>query len=354
MKTFRPTPVQAAVAVCLLLAFGLLAVVDLGSDRVRITASFTSAVGVYEGSEVRLMGVPVGEVIKVTPRADHVEVELEYDSAYELDANAQAVVISPSMIADRFIQLAPVHTEGDVLADGARIPLERTGVPVELDRVYEASHELVTALGPHGANRNGSLNRLLAVGADNLDGQGGSMNRMITALGGAMTTLGASGDDFFSSLDHLAVFSGALAENDRDVRVFNRKFATIAGFLSDERQNLSALLRQLARAFGTIETFVSKNRKLLADNVTGLVGVTRALANERESLVALTELTPVGLNNLNRTWDPVAQAVRSRSNQAEVLRDLGGVICDAFRKQGVPEPALACSALKTLLTETSR
>ena len=46
------------------------------------------------------------------------------------------MIVTPTLVADRFVQLTPVYTEGPTMADGADIALPDTGVPVELDRIY--------------------------------------------------------------------------------------------------------------------------------------------------------------------------------------------------------------------------
>ena len=55
-----------------------------------VTVMFSRAVGLYPGSEVRVLGVPIGTVTAVTPMGDHVAVELEYDSAIKVPASASA------------------------------------------------------------------------------------------------------------------------------------------------------------------------------------------------------------------------------------------------------------------------
>lgn len=336
-----------ALVALLVLAAGLALVTLRGPEQVQVTARFASAVGVYPGSDVRLMGVPIGEITSVTPEGDHVRVEMKIDASYPLPADARALVISPSVVADRFVQLAPTYSgSGPKLTDGAMIPLERTGVPVELDRVYEASHDLMTALGPKGANSDGALSRSLRVGAKNLDGQGTSMRDMIRQLSGAMTTLGATGDEFFSAVDSLDKFSSVLARDDRHVSEFYRQMASISSFLSGERDDLQAMLGSLAVALGTVETFVKDNRELFVRNIRGLARLTTTLAKQRAALVEITEIVPLGLNNLNMAYDPVAQAVRTRNNTSQSLRNLANVLCDALEDNGVPDPAAACLSLR--------
>ena len=125
---------------------------------------FPRAVSVYKGTDVRILGVNVGEVTSVTPAGNAVRVEMEYDAEYDLPADAQAVIVTPTLVADRFIQLTPVYKGGPTMADDAEIELPDTGVPVELDRIYGSLQELTRALGPNGVNKDGTLNHLLQAG----------------------------------------------------------------------------------------------------------------------------------------------------------------------------------------------
>ena len=74
----------------------------LADDEPRhVSAVLPSAVSLFEGSDVKIMGVRVGEVTSVTPRGTSVLVEMDYDDDYSLPAGVQAVVVSPSVIGDR-------------------------------------------------------------------------------------------------------------------------------------------------------------------------------------------------------------------------------------------------------------
>ena len=99
-------------------------------ERKTLTASFDRAVGLYEKSDVRILGVRVGEVTKIVPEGDDVRVEMEYDAKYEIPAEAKALVVAPSIVSDRYVQLTPVYTGGEVMASGAVLDKDRTAVPV--------------------------------------------------------------------------------------------------------------------------------------------------------------------------------------------------------------------------------
>lgn len=337
-------------AAALLLIVGAISWIKSSSDTVHVTAYFPTTVGVYEGSEVRLMGVPIGTVTKIEPEGTTVRVELEYDAEYDLPSDASALIVSPSVVADRFVQLAPAYDgSGPKLADRAVIPQEKTRVPVELDEIFQTTHDLLRDLGPEGVNDGGAINRLLAVAANNLRGQGDPLRQTIANLSAATSTLGDSSSDLFAGIGHLERFTDQLVTSDAEVRTFNQQMANVSAFLAGERDELSAALRNLASTFGLVERFVRDNRDLLATNVDHLGRITDALVAERAALVGIMRVLPVAASNMARSYDNVNQSIRARANETQLAKNIGGLLCDALERQGIPRPTQACAQLTEIL-----
>jgi len=142
-----------------------------GDSSKKVSANFSSGVGVYPGTPVKILGIEVGSVTKVSPRGDSVKIEMKYDHKYKLPADAISVVVANSLVSDRYIQLAPAYSgSGPTLKNGANIPLARTASPSELDDIYGALNELSVALGPNGANKN-------VIAGDIGEGRGGQPGR---------------------------------------------------------------------------------------------------------------------------------------------------------------------------------
>ena len=150
---------------------------------------------VYPGSDVRILGIKVGEVESVTPAGRTVRVKFWWEAKHKVPATAKAVIASPSIVADRYVQLTPAYSKGDVMADGAEIPIDRTAVPLELDQIYQSLNDLSVALGPKGANDQGALSRLLDVSAKNLNGQGAKLNQTITDVSKLTGTLAGNSQE---------------------------------------------------------------------------------------------------------------------------------------------------------------
>jgi phospholipid/cholesterol/gamma-HCH transport system substrate-binding protein len=287
-----------------------------GEPRTRVTAHFSRAVGLYPGSEVRILGVPVGEVLEVHPEGETVRVVLEYDAAQRVPADAKAAVVSPSLVADRFVQLLPAYTGGPAMTDGAEIPVERTAVPVELDRVSASLDELMVALGPDGANSSGALTRLLRTGAENLDGQGEQLGATVRDLSLALEAVAGSDDDLFTTVRNLQRFTTTLAAGDDQVRQLNRNLATVSDQLAGERDDLALALHQLAVALDEVSTFVRDNRTVLRDDVAGLEEVTASVVAQQEAFAETLANAPIALSNLGNTYNP-------RSGTLDTRMDLG-------------------------------
>ena len=325
-----------------------------GEDRKTLTAHFPRTISIYEGSDVRVLGVPVGTVDSVTPSGTAVVVEMSYDATVDVPADAQAVIIAPSIVGDRFVQLTPVLEEGDeVLESGAVLETDRTSVPLELDQIYSSLNDLNVALGPTGANRKGALTDLLETTADNFGGQGEAFHQTIQDFSRFSQTLDNNKEELFGSAEALQGFIGTLADNDQTVRDFNQSLGEVSTVLSGERQELKAMLKNLAVAMTQISSFVKENREVLGRDITKLNRVAKVLVKQRGALDEILTAGPLALNNLYLTYNPQNGTLDTRSNQGEaegqllenpeVLLctivsqvDTSGEICDAIENGGFP------------------
>ncbi|TCO14823.1 virulence factor Mce-like protein [Kribbella steppae] len=312
-------------------------------DRVSATAYFPRAVSVYPGSDVRILGIKVGEVESVTPAGRTVRVTFWWEAKHKVPATAKAVIAAPSIVADRYVQLTPVYSKGDVMADGAEIPIDRTAVPLELDQIYQSLNDLSVALGPKGANDQGALSRLLDVSAKNLNGQGAKLNQTITDVSKLTGTLAGNSQSLFATIRQLQTFVSALAANDQLVRQFNTNFAATSTTLAGERQDLAKALSLLATALGEVATFVKDNRALLKTTISSATDLSQILVKEKAALAEVLDTAPLGLGNLARVYNPQFGTLDQRLNVAQ-LDDPATFICSLLRQAN--QPMTTCTALK--------
>ncbi|MGZ4549629.1 MAG: MCE family protein [Blastococcus sp.] len=303
-----------AIAATLVLVAAVAWTILRPAGQYQVTAYFTQTVGVYPGSDVRILGIKVGDITDVTPLGNRVRVRMLIDDQYAVPADADAVVLAPSLVSDRYVQFSPVYDGGAKMKDGATVPMQRTATPVELDQVYGALDTLSSALGPNGANKNGALSDLVDVGAKNLDGNGEALNHTLKGFSQAVQTLSKHRDDLFSSLDNLQVFTTALASIDAQVGQFNTNLAAVAEQLAGERKDLASAIALLSKALGDVSTFVRDNNTLLTTNVNRLADVTLALVQQREALGQVLDVAPAALGNLSHAYNPDYGTLDTRDN----------------------------------------
>jgi phospholipid/cholesterol/gamma-HCH transport system substrate-binding protein len=336
-----------ATALAAVLVVGLYVVVRHDGNQRHLTAYFSRATGLYTESTVRILGVAVGKIDELVPEGDRVRVEMTYDGSHKLPADVGAVVVAPSIVSDRYVQLTPVYESGPVLGDDAVIPLERTRVPLELDDIFKNLDELNRALGPEGANADGALSRLIGVGARNLSGNGDVLNRALRDFSVAIGTLSGSREDLFGTVRNLQTFTSALAADDGGVRRVNESLAAVSVQLNGERQELAAALRNLATALGQVNGFVRDNRAALTTDLKALTQTTSTVVKEQRALTEFLDVAPLALSNLALAYDDETRSLRVRNNAENDFFDFSdptSPFCQLFSTLGTACPSLPAAA----------
>lgn len=309
-----PRPVLAVGVTALVLgAAGVLAARVLGAESTStFTAELSGSVGLYAGSDVRVLGVKVGEVTEVRPHGRTVRARFSVPADLRVGASARALVVAPTLVSDRHLELTPPYEGGPQLAPGSTIPLDRTAAPVEIDQVLAAVKTLSTSLGPQGANRDGALDQLVRSGADALDGNGQRLKTAVTELSRALATADEGGQDLAGTLTNLAVFSEALAGADEPVRELNTTLAAVAESLAAQRQALTGTVTGLATAMTEVRSLVDAAGPGLTENVAGLLDVSRTVLKQEQALRETLNLAPVTLQNFIGTFDPQTSTLAAR------------------------------------------
>lgn len=309
-----------------LTAFVLLAVVAAAAimltsrDGTRyVTVDFEQANSLYKGSDVKVLGVPVGRVESLTPRGDVVRVKISYEGKYKLPSDVKAVIVSPSVVGDRFVQLAPAYDGGAVLPNNAMLNIKHSAVPLELDKIYSSLDDFAQALGPRGANKNGSLSRFVDSTAKQYDGQGEQLNATIKNFSKLSQTLSNNKDELFGSLDEVQTFVAMLKKNDSSVRRFNDSTAKVSTVLEGERDDLAATLKALGLALNDVHSLVKENRTALRGDVDDLASVSQVLADNKKSLEEVITAAPTALSNVGFTYNEKYGTLDTRANLVELL-----------------------------------
>ncbi|BBX29197.1 MCE family protein [Mycolicibacterium alvei] len=275
----------------------------------KLTAYFSNAVGIYPGDEVRIVGVPVGRIDSIEPRPSDVKIEMTLDRGIKVPADAKALIISPNLVAARFIQLTPAYTEGDEMAAGASIGLDRTGVPVEWDEVKEQLTQLSSQLGPQANSVQGPIAAFVNQAATTFDGNGDSFRNALRELSQTAGRLGDSRTDLFGTVKNLQILVDALSNSNEQIVQFTNHVASVSQVLADSASGLDQTLGTLNQALGDVRGFLNENNDALIAQVSKLGEFTQILTDHSDDIEQILHVTPNGLANFYNIYNPAQGTV---------------------------------------------
>lgn len=309
---------KAAFAVAILVIVGIVYYAWPSKPQKTATVYFPRTVHIYSGGDVDVLGIKVGSITKVEPEGDRVRVDIKYNANQPIPANASAVILTPTLVADRVVQLTPAYTGGATLANKAVIPLQRTGVPLELDEVFQNLNDLTKDLGPNGANSSGALSRLFSVAADNLDGEGTNIHTTINSIADLSGTLDDNKSALFQTVRNLQAFTTTLAQHDADTRAFTDDLAKVGNELNGDRTALGEALHNLNSALGDVTSYIADNKANLSDNIAALARVTNVLVKDKSLLGDLLDVGALGATNYTHVYDPASRSFDGRFSENDI------------------------------------
>ncbi|MBY0441765.1 MAG: MCE family protein, partial [Mycobacteriaceae bacterium] len=273
-------------------------------DQRIIIGYFTSAVGLYPGDQVRVLGVPVGTVTNIEPRPTDVKITMAVDHELPVPQDAQAIIMSPNLVAARFIQLTPVYNGGPVLPAGASIDVSRTAVPVEWDEVKTSLTELANQLIPAAGELQGPLGKLINQAADTFDGNGDSFHAALRELSQVSGRLGDSRTNLFDTVKNLRVLVNALSASNEQIVQFSSSVATVSQVLAESSHDLDHTLGMLNTALTDISGFLRENNSTLIATVNKLGDFTKVLSDQSDNLEQVLHVAGPAISNFYNIYDP--------------------------------------------------
>jgi phospholipid/cholesterol/gamma-HCH transport system substrate-binding protein len=335
-----------AVALALLLVAGV-AVLFRTTDtinRTNVVGYFENSNGIYVGDDVRILGVNVGRIDKIEPQPDRVKISFWYDSKYKVPADANAAILSPTLVTSRALQLTPVFTGGPVMADNAVIPRERTVVPVEYDTFRQQLERLAKELQPTEPGGVSPLGSFINTTADNLRGQGANIRDTVIKLSQAFSALGDHSTDIFSTVKNLSILVSALQDSTTLMRQLNQNLATVTGVLADNPNEIADAVRDLNSVVGDVQSFVADNRESLGTTSDKLAGITQALTDSLDDVKQFLHVAPSAIQNYINIYQPAqgaASAILAVNNFADPITFLCGAV-QAASRLGAEQSAKLC------------
>jgi phospholipid/cholesterol/gamma-HCH transport system substrate-binding protein len=293
-------------------------------QKVAYKADFEEAPGISpgQGQEVRIAGVPVGEITKAEAMADGrarltLSLEKRYRAVY---GNARAWLRAKSPLNEMYVLLVPGGPPAERLEPGDVIPNAQTARPIQFDEVLRHLDQRAReALGVLMVESEAALARPAAVppglrAADGtlvalrplmeaLDTRRDKIARLVTGLADVATAAGEDDVRLAHLLDAARETLGALAARDGDLDATLAQMPAFAGELRRASTSVSALSGELDPALDGI--------RAAADRLPGALAGMTAVADRLDRTLDLAAPVVAEARPLVADLRPLVSASRS-------------------------------------------
>jgi phospholipid/cholesterol/gamma-HCH transport system substrate-binding protein len=230
-------------------------------------AEFTGVSGLKSDDMVRIAGVEVGKIQKISFNADAtVRVEFATDDSVVLTEGTRGAIRYDNVIGGRYLALEEGPGGLKTLQPGQTIPVARTQPALDLDsviggfkplfraldpdQVNELSGQLISALEGQGATI-GSFLEQAAVVTNTLADRDQLIGQVVDNLNVVLGSLGNQTDRLDTAVTSLSELMHGLAERKTDisnaVAYTNAAASSIADLLAQSRQPFSKLVHETDR-----------------------------------------------------------------------------------------------------------
>jgi len=258
--------------VCVLGAFVLLTVFAKFRFETGNTyaAEFSNVSGLKDGDIVRIAGVEVGKVSKISVNRDAtVRVEFSADDTVVLTEGSRAAIRYDDLIGNRYLALLEGAGGTRTLKSGDTIPVDRTEPALNLDTLIGGFRPLFRALDPNQVNELtgqlieafqgqgptiGSFLDQAAAVTNTLADRDLLIGQVVDNLNVVLGSLGGQSDRFDKAVTSLSELVHGLAERRTDlsnsVAYINAGAKSFADLFADARAPFQKVVHELDRAAG--------------------------------------------------------------------------------------------------------
>jgi phospholipid/cholesterol/gamma-HCH transport system substrate-binding protein len=357
-------PAVAVAAVLLAAALVALVLVTRGEDEAyKVRAIFDNAGFVIPGEDVKVAGVKVGSVDDVQVTDDYkaaIVLRIDDEGYQDFRRDAECEVRPQSLIGERFVECTPTRTQGtgDELppeleeieegpGEGERLlPVQNTSRAVDLDLINNIMRE------PYRDRFSIILNELgvgLAGRGEDLDAVIRRANPALREVDEVLKLLARQNDeleqlavDSDTILEPLARERGHVASSIENMSAVAEATAERRGDLEESINRLPVFLRELTPTMDRLGSLSDEMTPVLTDLGTAAPDINTFVEElgpfseaATPALVSLGEAGEVGGPALQEALPVIKDTKKLAKQLKPVARDLGDVLVDLQREDGV-------------------
>ncbi|RZS37206.1 virulence factor Mce-like protein [Herbihabitans rhizosphaerae] len=251
--------------------------------------------------DVKVRGLRVGEIRKITPTRDGAELELalEPEKAPLVPRNVTARFLPKTLFGERYVALQIPNRPDEVhLREGDKIEQDRSSRAVELEAALDHLLPVLQAVQPQ------KLSSTLTAISTALQGRGAQLGETLTDLGKLVGEINPHIPQLVRDLEALSKVSDTYSDATPDLVQALTDLTVTSKTIAEQRTNLDMLFAGLTTTSRDLESFLRANR----NNLIQLVDTSRPTI---ELLEKYSPSYPCFLKQMAELVDP-ANAVMGR------------------------------------------
>jgi phospholipid/cholesterol/gamma-HCH transport system substrate-binding protein len=278
--------------------------------------------------DVKVRGLIVGEIRRITPTAQGAELDLALDPAKVdvIPRNVSARFIPKTLFGDRYVALQiPENADTQPLAQGDRIEQDRSAPAVELSQALDHLLPVLQAVQPE------KLSTTLTAISTALGGRGEQLGQTMVDLGKLVKEINPHVPQLTHDLRALSKVSNTYTEAIPDFVDALSDLTVTSRTISEQRANLAAMFAELTNASANLESFLRAN----SDNLIRLADSSR---DTLELLARYSPSYPCFLEQMASLVDASKPVFGAGTNQPGLHATLEVVVNKGKYEPGIDDP----------------
>ena len=271
------------------------------SNHADYCAIFPDTIGLYVGNPVTQMGYQIGKITSIGADLTQVRVGFAVTRDRPLPRNVKAIVRSPSILADRSLELVGNYSAGPRLEPDGCIALDHSFSPKSISEVVGSSDTFIKAINPDGSTNLGDTIR----GVDKLaHNNGAGINKVMTTSSALLDSPDRAVSDIGSIMRNTAELTSVLKELMPELKEILQDARTTTPNLANALDGTTALpgagggvgtLGPVAELVAVLQTRLGDETQQMLDTVSVTV---RKLAPHANALSDLMTPVPWWINTI--------------------------------------------------------
>ncbi len=247
------------------------------TNDVSYQAQLQDATGLTVGDPVKIAGVTVGQVSKISVVRNYAVVTFSVQKNVTLRSTTGVGLQWHNVLGQQFLYLYP-GTQGSILKPGGTIPLSQSNQSANFGEFLNALGPFLSAINPSQANA------FVEAVLTSLQGNSGELNQLISSTASLSQTLGSQDSQVGALIVNLNQVLTALASRSSDLKSVIDNFNLTASALASKNQLLDQVVGNLSTIESDLAGLVKTNEGNLSNAVSNLASVSGTVATNESQL----------------------------------------------------------------------